>query len=214
MDETGVDKMVQGAPLNTDDRPLVSFPTTLPQEKDNLENLSRIMQFRTTPRFSTFPREEGTQVRDMLAGLPERFAGEVLYYSGEPVKALGAFHRALNANPRDRRSYELLSKIELDRAKDRVLRAGARIAKELQSEGLFAKGYVAYAKENYTEAESLFVESIAQSPAFPEPYCYLGLTLMKLGEKEKAEENLKKALEMQSQMGLAKRGLLELSGQL
>lgn len=214
MDERGVDRMVEGAPLNTDDRPLISFPTTLPQENDNIENLSRIMQFRTAPRFATLSRGEGQEVRDMLKAIPDRLSGEVLYYSGEPIKALAALHRALYANPRDKRAYDLLTKIELTRAKDRITLIRAEQRKELKAEGLFANGYVAFSKENYAEAESLFLESIGKNPSFPEPYCYLGLALIKLGEKEQAEEYLNKALEMQPTMGLARRGLLELSGEL
>lgn len=213
MDEKGVDKMVEGTPLNTDDRPLVSFPTTLPQENDNIENLSRLIQFRTAPRFSALPKEEGPRVRDMLAALPDRFLGEVLYYSGKPDKALAAFHRALSKNPRDTRAFELLSRIELRRAKDKGLPQPVRPT-EPDAERLFAKGYLAFSKENYSEAKTLFLETIEKGPTFPEPYCYLGITLAKLGERDEARKHLEKALEMEPEMGLARRGLLELAGKL
>ncbi len=209
MDEDGIDLMVEGVPINTDDKPIISFPTTLPEQTDNLENLSRIIQFRSPTNLTNIPREVSKRVVAMLSGLSNRYRGEVLYYSGQPMKALREFHRTLNVNPYDDRAYELIARIEKKRAKDRTL-SDAALRNEPDAEGLFARGYVAFAKNDFEEAEHFFLQAIEEKASFPEPYCYLGLTLTRLGKRDRAEEYLLKALEMWPEMGLARRGLAEL----
>lgn len=213
MDERGIDKMVEKAPINTDDKPIISFPTTIPEQTDNLENLSHLIQFRSPTMLSNIPREENDRVKNMLRALPNRYRGEVLYYSGKPIKALREFHRTLSINPYDTWAYRLLARIERKRAKDKLL-TDSVLGKELDAEGLFARGYMSFTKKNYEQARELFLQSIEKNSSFPESYCYLGLTYARLGKRQEAKEYLSRALELWPGMGLARRGLIELEGEL
>ncbi len=208
-DERGIDRMVEGVPLNTDDRPVISFPTTLPGETDNLDNLTRVLPFRTPPRLTNLTAEASREIKSMLEALPFRLQGELFYYSGEAVKAHRELHRALSRYPADRRSHELLSRMEKKRAKDRTL-ADAALRREPDAEGLFAQGYLAYTRNEYQQAKDFFLASIERQASFPEPYCYLGLTLIELGEYSMAEEYLQKTLEISPEFGMAHWGLLRL----
>jgi spermidine synthase len=210
MDLQGIDRMVEGVPVNTDDKPIISFPTILMEHANNLENMNRLIQFRSPTRLSNVPQDDSEKLRNMLIALPNRYRGEVLYYSGQFMNAMKEMHRTLDINPYDDRAYYLLERIERKRAKDRITRITARDARDMNEASLFAKGYIAYSKSNYEEAKDYFQLSIEKNESFPEPYCYMGFTLSKLGERQEAENYFRKALEIWPEMGMAKRGLIVL----
>jgi tetratricopeptide (TPR) repeat protein len=202
--------MVEGVTVNTDDKPIISFPTILMEHANNLENMNRLIQFRSPTRLSNVPQDDSEKLRNMLIALPNRYRGEVLYYSGQFMNAMKEMHRTLDINPYDDRAYYLLERIERKRAKDRITRITARDARDMNEASLFAKGYIAYSKSNYEEAKDYFQLSIEKNESFPEPYCYMGFTLSKLGERQEAENYFRKALEIWPEMGMAKRGLIVL----
>jgi spermidine synthase len=206
-DERGIDRMVKHAPVNTDDRPVITFPDTLPREGDTFENLRRMLGFVVPPRLENVPPGKEAGLLKSLAALPHRYRGEVLAYSGEPEKALEELQRALGVNPSDGRAYELILALEGGRARATMLDA----ARGRAPERLFAEGFLAFSRGDLGRARELFARSIEEGASFPEPHCYLGLTLAGMGEQEKAKKHLRKALELWPEMGLARRGLADLA---
>ena len=141
-------------------------------------------------------------VTDLYPPIPQGYLFLAYGYlaKGETDQAIKVYKRLLSVNPESPVSYQELALLYSDKLADQnsalsyAKKAVQRFPKDAKSHDVL--GWVYYNKNKYKEALKGFQKAIDLAQSNPQYYYHLGLAHLNLGEKIRAEDTFKMALNL------------------
>jgi len=198
MAESTVDRFVEGADMNTDDRPLLEFRvgrhgSTEPFWVENLEDLSGHRE-RVYPFLVNVPSMDTVSVRSTLdryfVATTYALRGQMLDLRKAPGGGRRYYRMALSFNPEDQSPAYFLTA-----ARSRRASLERRVETSRDDPELYlALGEACVAEEDYACARDAYVRALELEPALTSARIGLGEMYARMGQYDRAVEEYERAL--------------------